>query len=280
LQREVTRVRLDEDARADGERDAGSAESSSSPGEIARAVLGPLIERQILAARARAEGIQVSEADVQRATDALAASAAAAGQSFGERLKQDGETAAALHDETRERLLAERAIAQELKVERPGSAEIKAYAEAHKSELSLPEEVRAAQILVASPEDAAGLLDQLRAGARFDVLAREHSLSPDARQGGDLGFFPKGVMPPPFDEVCFSLKPGQLSGVVRSSYGFHIFKLLEKRPARRRTLDEVAPAIEGRLLRARAAEAESALVAALRAKAQVSIDEAVLAQIR
>ncbi len=112
------------------------------------------------------------------------------------------------------------------------------------------------------------------------MLAREHSLSPDARQGGDLGFFPRGVMPPPFDEVCFSLKPGQLSGVVRSSYGFHLFKLLEKRPARRRPLEEVAPSIAARLLAERRAAAEAQLVAGLRAKAAIAIDEAQLAAAR
>jgi len=279
LQRELRRVRgpasRDPDAQvSDGLPDAGAGQA------VARALLGTLIDRQILAEQARARGIVVSEADVQRGCDALAEDAQRAGQSFVERLAQDGESAAALHDETREQLLAERAIAQQLQVEAPTPAEVKAYVEAHKEEQSLPEEVRAAQILVASPEEAKSILDQLRAGVRFDVLAREHSLSPDARQGGDLGFFPRGVMPPPFDEICFSLKPGQLSGVVRSSYGFHLFKVLEKRPARRRPLEEVAPSIAARLLAERRAAAEAQLVASLRAKAKISIDEAQLAAVQ
>jgi peptidyl-prolyl cis-trans isomerase C len=274
VQREVSRVRRTEEGKN------GVAETSSSPKEIAKAVLGPLIDRQILLAQARADKLVVSDADIQRATDALAETAQQAGQSFTDRLAQDGETPLELHDETRDRLLAEQAIARNVRFERPGAADIRAYADAHKSEQSQPEEVHCAQILVAAPEEAKSVLDQLRAGARFDVLAREHSRSPDGRAGGDLGFFPRGRMPPPFDELCFTLKVGQLSGIVRSDFGFHIFKLLARSPPRRRSIEEVTPLITEILMRERQAAAEAALLAGLRAKATVQIDETVLAQIR
>ena len=75
------------------------------------------------------------------------------------------------------------------------------------------------------------LREELYRGAKFGDLARAHSLSADARLGGDLGWFPKGVMPPEFDKVAFSLQPGQTSDVVTSEYGFHIFKVLDRRPA-------------------------------------------------
>ncbi len=270
VQREVDRLRR-------GERE--KADTSATPQELARAVLGSLVDRQVLAAQAKADQLVVSEADIQRATDALADDTQKAGESFPEHLAQDGETAALLHDETRERLLAERELAHALHVPQPDPAAIKEYAEAHRSEFTLPDEVHAQQILVASPEEAKSLLDQLRAGASFAALARKESLSPDARAGGDLGFFPRGVMPAPFDEICFSLKPGQLSGIVRSSYGFHIFKLLERRPAHRRTLEELAPGIGLRLLLEQRAEAERALLSALRAKATVVVDESQLAMI-
>jgi len=271
VQREVDRLRIGE---------AGRLDTSATTLELAHAVLGPLIDRQILAAQARALGLSVSEADIQRATDALADDAQSAGLNFTEHLAQDGETAAQLHDEVREQLLAEQAISRALPLEKPTPAELKAYAEQHKSELQQPEEVRAAQILVATPEEAKSLLDQLRAGAAFDALARAHSLSPEARQGGDLGFFPRGVMPPQFDEVCFQLKPNQLSGIVRTPYGFHIFKLLAKRPARRRSLEEAAPELAIRWVRETRAAAGEQLLATLRAKAQITVDEGQLAAVK
>ncbi len=272
LQREVTRVRR-------GESPDGGTETASTPAELARALLGPIIDRQLLAARARADGLSISEAEIQRATDVLADDARRAGEGFPDRLARDGETETELHDETREQLLAEAALAKELRVEAPTPAEVKSFAEQHKSE-SEPEEVRCAQILVASPEEAKSLLDRLRAGERFDVLARDHSLSPDARQGGDLGFFPRGRMPPPFDDTCFGLKPGQLSGIVRSDYGFHVFKLLERRAARKRPLEEVARPVAEQLFAERATQARAALLQALREKAKIEIDEAQLAQIK
>ena len=63
-------------------------------------------------------------------------------------------------------------------------------------------------------------------------LARKHSLSPDAKQGGDLGWFERGAMPPIFEQVCFALPEGKVSDVVASSYGFHLFKVIGRRPAR------------------------------------------------
>jgi parvulin-like peptidyl-prolyl isomerase len=79
-------------------------------------------------------------------------------------------------------------------------------------------------------------------------LARERSTAPEAEKGGDLGYFAAGEMPSEFNAV-FSLPPKGISGVVKSPYGFHIFKLEEKRQAGKRGLDEVSQEIEDRLLR-------------------------------
>lgn len=277
VQRELDRVR-----RAGGEAgaDAGPAETKEPPARLGRALLEPLIDRQLVSARARAERLLVSDADVQRAMDNLADAARRAGQPFAERLAQDGLTREQLLEELRERLLAERWLSGAVKVERPTPAEVKAAYDKAKSEFDQPEQVRCAQILVASAAEAKALLDQSRKGTPFDELARQHSQSPDARAGGDLGFFAKGTMPPPFDEACFSLKHGQVSGVLRSRYGFHLFKALERRAARRKTLQEAAPELERRLFDQRRLAAERALLEGLREKAKIVVDEAALATLR
>jgi peptidyl-prolyl cis-trans isomerase C/foldase protein PrsA len=140
-----------------------------------------------------------------------------------------------------------------------------------------PEQVRAAQIVVKTLEDAQKVLAQLRAGKRFEEMARKYSLSADAKVGGDLGFFPRGVMPPEFDEVAFQLGVNQLSDVVTTEYGFHIFKVLERRPARKRSFAEVREKVEAVLLARKRRDAEADFRKSLRDNASVHVNETALA---
>ncbi len=250
---------------------------------LARALLGPLIDQKLLAARGRQLGLAVSEAEVQRATDALAEEASKAGGPLPERLLRDGLTAEELHEETRERLLAERAMAhdvRELGLEKPTPQELKEYEAAHKAEREVPEQVHALHLFTSTPERAKGLLDQLRRGAGFEVLARESGESPDARQGGDLGFIARGLLPPPVDETLWALKPGQLSGVIRSAYGYHLVRQVAKRPGHRRSDAEQREGFERKLLSEKRAAAERTLLEGLRQQARVAIDDDALGKVR
>lgn len=95
------------------------------------------------------------------------------------------------------------------------------------------EQVHAAQILLSSQADADNVLAQLKAGKDFAALAKQYSKDEATRDnGGDLGWFPKGIMPPEFETVAFQLQPGQISGVVSTQLGFHIIQVLERDPAR------------------------------------------------
>ncbi|MEW6187503.1 MAG: peptidylprolyl isomerase [Thermodesulfobacteriota bacterium] len=107
-----------------------------------------------------------------------------------------------------------------------------------------PETIRARHILIktdpeAKEEDkkktkekAEGVLKKLKEGADFAKLATEFSDDPGTKdKGGDLDFFPKGSMVPAFEEAAFALKPGEISGLVETEYGYHIIKLEEKKEA-------------------------------------------------
>lgn len=91
------------------------------------------------------------------------------------------------------------------------------------------EQVHARHILVKTQEEAQSILEQLESGADFAELAKEHSTDETTKDnGGDLGFFPRGVVLAEFEEAAFALDVGERSGVVQTPYGYHIIEVLER----------------------------------------------------
>ena len=245
--------------------------------KLARALLDSLIDRTIVLQRAKAAGMSVSDAEVQRATDELADDARKGGAAFSDQLKRAGQNLEGLSEELREHILAAKYIADQTSRERASPAETRAYYDTHRSEFEEPEQVHCLQIVVRTPEEAKSVLDQLRAGASFDKLARQQSTSPDGRNGGDVGWFAKGTMPKVFDDTCFTLGTGKLSGVVASPYGYHVFKVLGRRPARTMSFKDAQAEAERRATVDKRAQAERELLRQLRSSAEVKVNDSSLA---
>ncbi|MGV8855737.1 MAG: peptidylprolyl isomerase [Devosia sp.] len=111
------------------------------------------------------------------------------------------------------------------------------------------EEIRASHILVKTEEEAKAIKAQLDGGADFVALAKEKSIDPGAANGGDLGFFSKGMMVAPFEEAAYGLTDvGQISEPVQSQFGWHIIRLDEKRQSAPPEFDKVAPQLQQQLL--------------------------------
>lgn len=125
--------------------------------------------------------------------------------------------------------------------------------EVNKASYVVPEAIRVAHILLKvnaeDPEStdavvrakAEKLLTELREGGDFGELAQKHSEDPgSSRSKGELpGWAEKGKLVPPFEEAAYALKPGEMSGLVRTRFGYHVIKLLEKREARQQPFEEV-----------------------------------------
>lgn len=126
---------------------------------------------------------------------------------------------------------------------------VRAEYDAFVEEFQPVDEVRASHILVETEQEANDLKAQIDGGADFATLAREHSIDPGAANGGDLGFFRKGMMVQPFEEAAFALaEAGDVSAPVQSQFGWHIIKLAEKRQSAPPPFEQVAPQIQNQLL--------------------------------
>lgn len=84
--------------------------------------------------------------------------------------------------------------------------------------------ISAKHILVSHEYEAKDLLKKLSEGVAFEDLARDYSLCPSGKAGGDLGTFSKGQMVPTFEKAVLQLLPGQVSGIVRTQFGYHLIK--------------------------------------------------------
>jgi peptidyl-prolyl cis-trans isomerase D len=139
----------------------------------------------------------------------------------------------------------------------PVSAEdIQRNYEDNKQQYSTAEQVRASHILLKTEgkddatvkKQAEDLLAKVKAGANFAELATKYSEDDASKvKGGDLDFFPKGQMVPEFDKAAFSMKPGEISDLVKTQYGYHIIKVTDKKPATTKSLDEVRAQIEDQI---------------------------------
>lgn len=119
-------------------------------------------------------------------------------------------------------------------------AQLKAAYDAKAKETKGQEEVKARHILVATEDEAKKLSEQLKKGGDFDKLAKEKSTDKGSgSRGGDLGWFSKDKMVPEFADAAFKLKKGEISEPVKSSFGWHIIKVEDRRPLKLASFEEM-----------------------------------------
>lgn len=198
-----------------------------------------------------------------------------------EQAKKDGidkskEVADRLED-LRKRLIVETYLKKKVEQEAQVSdADLKKYYDENKDKFKTGEQVRASHILVKTEKEAQDILAQLKNGAKFEDLAKKYSTDATSAKGGDLGWFSKGAMVPEFDKVVFGMKEGQVSGIVKTQFGYHIIKVTGIRPAGIRSFDEVKEQIKSTLLPSKQQEIFQKMKEDLKKNAKVSIKEDVL----
>jgi hypothetical protein len=125
------------------------------------------------------------------------------------------------------------------------SAYVQTFWDENRENYNTPEQIRASHILVKTEEEAKAILAQLEAGADFAAVAREKSTDTgSAAKDGDLGWFERGKMVQEFEDAAFSLEVGQRSGIVQSTFGYHIILSTGKKPSAQPELADVRDQVE------------------------------------
>jgi len=249
-------------------------EDRESLDQLKTAFLDQIINRKLILGEARRMDIHVSEDEINRTILALKRDYAR--ESFKAMLEARGMSFEEWKRRLTEKLLAEKIIQTVAQFDASiDDKSVKQYYEEHIEEYSFPEQVRARQIVVATENEAKTILRRLRKGEDFEKLAKEKSMMPERLYGGDLGFFAHGEMPEAFDEV-FSLKVGGVSKVIKSPYGYHIFKVEEKVEAKVREFDEVKDEIAHEIRKKKTEQIYYNWLSGLRAKAKIKINKQLL----
>ncbi len=251
-------------------------ENSDSVKELKRNLLNQLIEQHLFLTEAARLKVDVHPDELSQAVDRIKGDYASG--EFEAMLQKQQITFEEWKERLRRELLSQRVINQAVPENvRITEEEIQTYYKQHSKEFARPNEIRARQIVVANEETAKAIRLQLVQGADFASLAKARSLSPDKEQGGDLGFFTKGEMPEEFD-IVFTLGIGKISPIVKTAYGYHVFKVEELHPAKPMTPAEAAERIRAQLTQERREKLFAGWVAGLKEKARITVNNQILYQ--
>ena len=242
-------------------------------------VLDQLVTDTLLYDVAVQQGIQPTDEELTEAYDQFKGRYTET--AFQEMLRLKGIDYAVWKHLRKQRYVIERLVEQKFTAaDNQAPDGVEAYYREHRPEFVEPESVRVRQIVTENEATAKMLREKILKGANFAQLALEYSLTPDGKDGGDLGYIPRGSFPAVFDQVCFRLPVGAMSDVVKSEYGYHLFKVLDRRPGQVIPLQEARPRIVERLRAEAVHAAYTQWTATLRQRAKITIHKDAIAAVR
>jgi peptidyl-prolyl cis-trans isomerase C len=269
------------DALARELRDArvGTEDGGGGLDVLRRRVLDELVDRAVLLQEARARSVVVGQDQVERAF--LRIRSEYPGTHFDDLLAQERLSQTELKARLKDQLTIERLFDQEVFPQvHVVDAEVERYYADHAADYQEPERVRVSQIVVATRDEAVQLRDKVRRNPQtFADVARKSSIGPEGKAGGDLGYIGKGSGFPEVFDACFTMPLNVISDVTPSPYGFHLFKVVDRKPAHRRPIEQARGEIVEKLTRERRGQAQEDYVRTLRQRAKISVDEKVLASV-
>jgi peptidyl-prolyl cis-trans isomerase C len=251
--------------------------------EVLRGTLDRLITYTVLSQEAKKRNVTATDVEVddrlkqmqQQFPDEAA---------FKKALTERNMTIERLRSDTRDNLVISKMMDAEVATT-PGAsdAEAKEFYDKNPDKFKQAEQVRASHILIRVDEKADAttkqkarakvdaVLKRAKAGEDFAKLAKENSADGSAAQGGDLSYFGRGQMVPAFDDAAFKLKPGEISDVVTTQFGYHIIKVTDHKGAATVPLDQVAEKVKQFLSGQKKQEKADAFIAGLKEKSKIEV---------
>ena len=263
---------------------AGGPVPAEQRDQVYRRVLDPMVGYKLLQQEAKVRKVVVPDADVEARIGEIKKQFPSE-DVFMQMLVERKMTLEQMRSEARDDMAIGKMIEAEIATTAAVKPEqVQDFYDKNPDQFKQQERVRASHILfslqqaadvaakAAVKRKAEGVLKQVKAGGDFAALAKEHSQDPgSAVNGGDLGFFPRGQMVPPFDQAAFTLAPGSTSELVETQFGYHIIRVAAKREAGTVSLEEVRPQLEQYLENMNRQREMQAFVNGLKAKGKVEI---------
>lgn len=251
--------------------------------EILRVALDRLIEYTVLQQEAKNRKLTVAEAEVDERLKGMQ-SQFPKEEDFRKALEARGMSLERLRADARVDMIINKMLDAEVATAPPATdQEVRAFYEKNPEKFKQEEAVRASHILIVADDKADeatrnkarsqidAILKRARAGEDFAKLAQAHSQDGSAAQGGDLDFFTRDRMVPPFSQAAFALKVGEISDVVTTQFGYHIIKATDRRGAETVPFEQVSPQVKQYLTNQKKQERADAFVAGLKQKSRIEV---------
>jgi peptidyl-prolyl cis-trans isomerase C len=206
-------------------------------------------------------------------------------EKYQQQLDQLGYTEEMIRREIRENMAIQQLIEQEIASGIEVTDEdLQSYYDDNADQFTTPAKVKARHILVktdkqadaadteAAREKIEAIQKRVAEGEEFAEVAKEESECPSSDKGGDLGFFSKGRMVPPFEDAAFSMEPGEVSDIVETRFGYHLIKVEDKKEASQKSYEEVKENLRKQLENEKVKEAIGEYVAKLREDAEIEMN--------
>jgi peptidyl-prolyl cis-trans isomerase SurA len=252
--------------------------------EVLQKILDRLVEEKLVDQEVKRLGIKITAKELEGAIEELKRRNNLTRENFEKALAMEGLSLEGFKKEFEKQILRSRLISMAVKVEpKVGEKEMKDFYEKNRDRYRGVETYRPGQILLYIPKDATPeqvqeirnrcqkVLEKIKKGEDFGELAVLYSEDASAKDRGDLGYFKKGDLLPAFEKEALHLKVGETSGIIRSEFGFHIIKLLDRKGVDPPSLEEVREKIRVDYFQAEMDKALKQYIATLREKSIVDI---------